>query len=82
MKDALREALKTEDMETLKRTAHALKGMVGNFQAHSTYETAAKLEDICRQGHLDGADEAFEELSAELERLEKMLRDLVREGTE
>ncbi len=76
----LRETLKTKDSTTLRRTSHALKGMVGNFQAKTAAEAAFSLEEMGRQGEFSGVDKAFETLADELARLEKMLVGLVDEN--
>ncbi len=76
----LRETLKTKDSMTLRRTSHALKGMVGNFQAETAAKAAFNLEEMGRQGELSGAEKAFETLADELAKLEKMLVGLVDEN--
>jgi len=81
MVDALRESLKAKDADALRRTAHALKGMVGNFQGRDAAEAAFNLEEMGRQGEFDGADQACERLVNELAELEKTLTDLAKKGT-
>ncbi|MFC1829499.1 response regulator, partial [Thermodesulfobacteriota bacterium] len=82
MLNTIEEALKNEDTDSMKWTVHALKGMVGNFQAHTTFQAAFKLEEMCQQGNLEGADQAYQKLSTQLSRLEKRLLDLAGESTE
>ncbi|MBW2192914.1 MAG: response regulator, partial [Deltaproteobacteria bacterium] len=79
MLNTIGEALKNKDMDSMKWTVHALKGMVGNFQAHTTYQAALKLEEILRQENIEGADLVYQELSAQLSKLEKSLLDLTGE---
>ncbi|MFH2219360.1 MAG: response regulator [Pseudomonadota bacterium] len=74
----IREALKAGDVDALKRTAHALKGMVGNFHAPAVYQAASELEETFRQNDLEDADQGFNALCAELARLEKSLLELAR----
>jgi len=80
MVDALRDALKTKDANTLRRNAHALKGMVGNFQAKAAAQAAFILEEMGRQGEFSGVEQAFDTLINELDKLESRLLDLVKEG--
>jgi len=80
MVDALRESLKAKDADALRRTAHALKGMVGNFQGRDAAKAAFNLEEMGRQGEFDGADQACERLVKELAELEKTLTDLAKAG--
>lgn len=81
MLEAVQEALKSKDAESLNRTAHALKGMVGNFQGRDAAKAAFKLEEMGRLGEFDGADQACERLINELAALEKTLLDLAKKGT-
>jgi len=68
MIEEIREALETGDADRLKRTAHALKGMVGNFQAKTVAQAALALETMGRQGELTDAEEAYETLVGEMDR--------------
>ncbi len=47
---ALRQSVETGDAKGVEETAHAIRGMVGNFGARSTSEAAAALEDMGREG--------------------------------
>ena len=79
MMTAIQKALKTKDADTLKRTAHALKGMVGNFQGSVGARAAFNLEEMGRQGDFAGADQEYDRLTDELAELEKTLLNLVDE---
>ena len=81
MMTAIQKALKTKDADTLKRTAHSLKGIVGNFQAKAAGRTAFNLEEMGRQEDLSGADQEYDKLTNELAELEKTLLNLVEKGT-
>lgn len=74
-------AINSKDVKKLRQTAHALKGMVGNFQAREAARKALVLEDMGLQENLNDADKAFESLRKEMSNLEKSLTELVREGT-
>lgn len=81
MMEALKKALESKDAGSLRRTAHALKGMVGNFQGRDAAKAASELEEMGRQGMFDGADQACERLVKELAKLAKTLLDLSEKGT-
>jgi HPt (histidine-containing phosphotransfer) domain-containing protein len=80
MMSAIQEALKTKDAENLRRTAHALKGIVGNFQAKAAGRTAFNLEEMGRRKEFSGVDQEYGKLTEELADLEKTLLDLVEKG--
>ena len=81
MLEALQEALTSKDADTLLRNAHALKGMVGNFQGLDAAKAAAKLEEMGRQKEFDGANQAYAILIKEIDKLEKTLLDLAKKRT-
>ena len=81
MLEALQEAITSQDADTLRRNAHALKGMVGNFQGLDAAKAAAELEEMGRQKELDGADQAYAILIKKIDNLEKILMDLVKKGS-
>jgi CheY-like chemotaxis protein len=80
MIDHIRQAIQEADTEKLKRNAHALKGMLGNFQATAAAKAALVLEDMGREQHLDGASEAEAQLSTEVARVEQTLRAMLEES--
>ncbi len=81
MLEALQEALTSQDADTLRRNAHALKGMVGNFQGLDAAKAAAKMEEMGRQKEFDGVDQAYANLVKEIDNLQKILLDLVKKGS-
>jgi len=74
-------ALQAQDASTLMRSGHALKGMLGNFQATSGMELAYRLEEMGRQGVFDNADDTYQTLSDELTKLVSVFKKLVKEET-
>ena len=79
MLNTLRDSLKSTDAKTFKRTAHSLKGMLRNFQAEAAAETAFELEQIGKQGKLDGADKIVDSLAGQLDEVAQKLKQLVKE---
>ena len=69
MLDKLREATNRGEVAVIERTAHTLKGSIGNFGAAQAFERASKLEQIARAGDLPQARQAFLELEAEIQRV-------------
>ncbi|MBI3467526.1 MAG: response regulator [Planctomycetes bacterium] len=61
------------------RAAHSLKSMVGSLTAREAHEIAARVEMAAREGRLDAALAAFEELEAAIQLLQSELTDLVQE---
>ena len=61
------------DKLTLRRLAHSLKGSADTFAAHPTVEAALRLELMERDGDLTDADEAFDDLRRETDRLTQAL---------
>jgi HPt (histidine-containing phosphotransfer) domain-containing protein len=73
----LREAIEREDYRAVERTAHTIKGTVGNLGGVGTAGTALKLENMGRKQNLEKAMEACEALTDEIERLIPALTALV-----
>jgi two-component system sensor histidine kinase/response regulator len=67
--DTIREAIRGGDANGLNRSAHALKGSVGNFGAHIAVELALALETMGKQQELTDAEDTANALEAELSRL-------------
>ncbi|MBI4962366.1 MAG: response regulator [Desulfomonile tiedjei] len=75
----IREALQTKDSQLLEKTAHALKGSVGNFGAESAVQAALNLENMGRNQDLAEAPQTLVNLEKELERLREELAGFVKE---
>jgi len=73
MMDSIRQAVESKDATALKRTAHALKGMVGNFQSKAAAQSALELEEMGRSEALTGAEKSMENLTMEIEALKNHL---------
>ncbi len=63
----IRAAIPRGDAETVRNSAHTLKGSVGNFAAEAASQAAFKLEAMGRNQDLTGAQEAMLELEREIE---------------
>ncbi len=65
----MREALRRGDRDALQRTAHSLKGSVGNFNAEAAVAAALRLELMSPAGDVALLDEACAALEREVARL-------------
>ncbi len=74
----IREAIDSRNPDALRKAAHSLKGAVGNFSAYPAYRAAFRLEEMGSQEALDQADEAFGVLQLEMEKLQEVLKSLVK----
>jgi PAS domain S-box-containing protein len=77
----IEDAIEAEDAPALQRKAHALKGMLGNFQVETAVQKAYSLEKMGENAAFDQAGEIFAQLSDEIGTLEEMLSNLSREDT-
>lgn len=58
----LRRGVEARDGPSVFRTAHTLKGSVGNLSGAQVFECAGRLESLGRQGDLDGAGSCLDRL--------------------
>ncbi|HEX2309383.1 MAG TPA: response regulator, partial [Vicinamibacterales bacterium] len=73
---ALDSAVARRDAPAIAAAAHALKGSCGLFSTAGAYESAQRLEKLAREGVLDEIDAARDELTLEVRRLERALREM------
>jgi two-component system sensor histidine kinase/response regulator len=72
----IRAAIAERNHVSLYRTAHTVKGSVGNFAGKFAFEAARRLEALSERDDLAGTDEACAALEAELGRLKDALLSL------
>ncbi|MFP4054865.1 MAG: ABC transporter substrate binding protein [Phycisphaerae bacterium] len=77
--DQIATGIAAGDGETVTRSAHSLKGSVGNFSAKPAFDAALKVEMAGREGNIDQAREAFVELQQKLQELVPVLSRLAEE---
>ncbi len=73
---AAREAVAGKDADALHRAAHSLKGLLGNFAARAAYEAALALDQLAKDGRLEGADDRLAAVESEVARLGEALESL------
>jgi len=69
MLDDVRRAAASLDARALERAAHALKGCLANLAADEAWHSAANVESLGREKHLDRVPEACSQLVQAIERL-------------
>ncbi|HEX4150315.1 MAG TPA: Hpt domain-containing protein, partial [Pirellulales bacterium] len=67
--EQIREALNSQDWDTLERAAHSLKGLTRNFEAQQAAAAAGRLERCGHERRLDGTGDDAALLDTEIKRL-------------
>ncbi|HUZ94801.1 MAG TPA: Hpt domain-containing protein, partial [Edaphobacter sp.] len=80
--NAAREAARTGDAATLQRVGHALKRALGNLAAPVSARMAGQIEAMGRNGNVQSATAAVNELELELDRVITILDSLCMETTQ
>jgi two-component system, sensor histidine kinase and response regulator len=78
--ERMRAAVASRDARALEQAAHAFKGSVGFFFAKRAFEAATALEQIGREGDLEGAEVVYNRLEQEVAHLSPALSALAREA--
>lgn len=71
------DAILRNDSELLHRSAHTMKGLVGNFHATPIENLSKALERKGKQGDFDGVEIIYEEMNKQLELMNKALKIFV-----
>jgi HPt (histidine-containing phosphotransfer) domain-containing protein len=71
----IREAVGGSDLGALQLAAHTLKGSIRYFGQGPAYQQAYRLEEMGRDGDLEGAGEAVAALEGEIAQLNSILLD-------
>jgi CheY-like chemotaxis protein len=73
-------AISAGDANALQRSAHSLKGSLGNFSTKGAHSSVLQLETLGRAGSLDGAAEILRTLKEQLERFNQILQGMVKQA--
>jgi CheY-like chemotaxis protein len=73
----IRQAVRAQDADRLRRAAHTLKGAAGTLGAEQVCAEALRLESMARDGSLGGAAEAGAALEEAVRQFEPVLADLM-----
>lgn len=74
--EEIRNAITLSDLQRLESAAHSLKGCVSTFGADNAAAAALRLEQMGRQGRMEGAEDAVADLERELGTLRPVLLEL------
>lgn len=74
---AMMTAIQTADSEALQKWAHRLKGALGNFAAHQSFEYASKVEQCGISNDFDLAAVLVSKLNNEVQRVREKLTSLL-----
>ena len=75
----VRNAIQRGDGKALERSAHTLKGSIGNFGARTAFEAAFSLEQMGRNGDFSRASEMFTQLERQVTLLVPALEAVLNE---
>lgn len=78
---SLGEAIRSQDLEVIKREAHTLKGSSANAGAEAMREKSYQLEKLSQEGSPEEIEKAFQELANQFERTRRMLEDYLDPAT-
>ena len=60
--EKLEKMFQENDLDSAAQVAHSIKGSSGNITSDAMFQVAIKLEEYCKEGHLEKAREEFENL--------------------
>lgn len=70
----LLKAIEAEEAEELRHTAHSFKGSSGNIGANQLSAICKSLEDLGREGTVEGSDTLYARLNEEFTVVEEIMR--------
>src|SRR5580704_13536520 len=68
-RQALEEAIATQNITKIKEVAHSMKGSSGNISAKPLYAACLKLESLAKEGKTDGMQEVAVSIDGYFERI-------------
>jgi CheY-like chemotaxis protein len=71
----IRAAIDQRSGSRVAQAAHTLKGALGLFDVQNATEAAQRLEEIARSASLEGAEESFQALRLEVDRLRQIISE-------
>ena len=70
-------AFAEQDLETLRRVAHTLRGTMRTLGMEDTYELAAELEEKAKHNQLAGGENLLDQLESNVSDISKILQDFL-----
>lgn len=77
----IEDSITRKDSDSLRKTAHTLKGAVANFSAPRAYDAAFALETAGRENRLEDAEEKFNLLKKEIDNLSEEMKSILKQGS-
>jgi two-component system, sensor histidine kinase and response regulator len=74
---AIKEGIQNKSGEKIGKSAHTIKGAVANFSADKAYNAALELEKLGKNNELDKIDDAYAQLSEEIDNMRAALKLLI-----
>lgn len=71
--EEIRKAVGEGEPDQVRRSAHKLKGSLRYLAAEKSIDCASRLEEMGREGRLEGVDEAFRDLAAAYEEVRRFI---------
>lgn len=70
----LKDAVSTNDLEQIRRSAHTIKGAAGNLGLMDVHEEAKKIEASADNGKTDDLADAVQVMGGQIQAIEKFVR--------
>lgn len=77
----IEDSINRKDPDSLRKTAHTLKGAVANFSAPRAYDAAFELEKTGKDNLMDQAEEKFNHLKKEIDNLTVEMKSILKQGS-
>ena len=75
----IKDAIDKKDAESLRKSAHTLKGSVANFSAKAVFDISFELEKNGKNNELQDVESTFNQLTIEIKNFLKALEDISKE---
>ena len=76
---AIEEAIKNKNSEKIGKTSHTIKGAIANFSAEKAFSAALMLEKAGKSNELEKVDDAFKNLTREIDNMKKAMNFILDE---
>lgn len=79
--ESIRQALGSNDFNTIKQLSHRIKGTAGTYHLDSIFKIASALEQLANKRDADGVIDALEQISNRIKQEIRLLHSPQSEGT-
>lgn len=81
-RDLLQKAIDNKDFDEVRNLGHSLKGASGNISAKGLREVLMQIEEMGKNGNIDGIDELVKAMDSNFSELEVEIGNLKKEYSE